>query len=119
MADKPVLLGREDSTSAPPGMDGESVAGVFQLAGALRSNDPMARHVTWRAGGHAAVSYAPHDLDDLARFLSTLRPDESLMAVGLGSNLLVRDGGFSGTVVFTHGALNRLYLEPVSYTHLQ
>lgn len=82
------------------------------LMGSLHSNDPMARHVTWRAGGPAAVSYTPRDLDDLARFLSSLRPDESLMAVGLGSNLLVRDGGFSGTVVFTHGALSRLQLEP-------
>lgn len=65
----------------------------------------MAGHVSWRAGGRAARAYFPVDLDDLAEFLRCLRPDEPLLCVGLGSNLLVRDGGFDGTVVFSHGAL--------------
>ena len=64
----------------------------------------MARHVSWRAGGPAARLYAPADLDDLAGFLRQLPPAEPLLFVGLGSNLLVRDGGFAGTVVLTHAA---------------
>lgn len=81
------------------------------LRGELRENEPMARHVTWRAGGPARVAYFPADLADLAAFLRQLRRDEPLLFVGLGSNLLVRDGGFDGTVVFTHGALKAMHLE--------
>ena len=78
------------------------------LRGELRFNEPMARHVTWRAGGAAARAYVPADLDDLAAFLRATRIDEPLLFVGLGSNLLVRDGGFAGTVVFLHAVLGRL-----------
>jgi UDP-N-acetylmuramate dehydrogenase len=74
------------------------------LRGELKHNEPMARHVSWRAGGPAARFYAPADLDDLAAFLRQLPPAEPLLFVGLGSNLLVRDGGFAGTVVLTHAA---------------
>ncbi len=74
------------------------------LRGELQANEPMARHVSWRAGGPAARFYAPADLDDLAAFLRQLPPAEPLLFVGLGSNLLVRDGGFAGTVVLTHAA---------------
>jgi UDP-N-acetylmuramate dehydrogenase len=78
------------------------------IRGELRFNEPMARHVTWRAGGTAARAYLPADLDDLAAFLRATRIDEPLLFIGLGSNLLVRDGGFKGTVVFLHAALGRL-----------
>ncbi|MCX7897372.1 MAG: UDP-N-acetylmuramate dehydrogenase [Rhodocyclaceae bacterium] len=77
----------------------------------LRANEPMARHVTWRAGGAAACACFPRDLADLAQFLSQLRHDEPLLMVGLGSNLLVRDGGFDGAAIFTHDALATLRLE--------
>jgi UDP-N-acetylmuramate dehydrogenase len=75
----------------------------------------MARHVSWRAGGNVAQAYLPADLDDLVGFMRALRHDEPLMIVGLGSNLLVRDGGYNGTVVFTHGVrrgLSELRIEP-------
>lgn len=78
----------------------------------IRVNEPMARHVTWRTGGPVARAAFPRDLDDLAAFLRTLRRDEPLLMVGLGSNLLIRDGGFDGTAVFTHGALSTLRREP-------
>ena len=81
------------------------------LRGVLRHNEPMARHVSWRAGGAAAHSYEPADLEDLCAFLSCLRRDEPVLFVGLGSNLLVRDGGYAGTVVLTHRALNVLRRE--------
>lgn len=82
-----------------------------KFRGELRSNEPMAKHVSWRAGGAVARAYFPADLDDLADFLRALRHDEPLLFVGLGSNLLVRDGGFHGTVIFTHGRLATLRLE--------
>jgi len=76
--------------------------------GELRIDLPMSEHVSWRAGGIAARAYFPTDLEDLVLFLASLRHDEPLLFVGLGSNLLVRDGGFEGTVVFTRDALSQL-----------
>jgi UDP-N-acetylmuramate dehydrogenase len=70
--------------------------------GVLRLDEPMGRHVSWRTGGIAARSYAPADAADLAAFLAGLPPNEPVCFVGLGSNLLVRDGGFRGTVVLMH-----------------
>jgi UDP-N-acetylmuramate dehydrogenase len=81
------------------------------LRGTLRHNVPMHRHTSWRAGGAAERVYQPADLDDLQVFLRSLPSDEPLYAVGLGSNLLVRDGGLRGTVLLLHGALNALRLE--------
>ena len=75
------------------------------LRGVLREDEPMARHVSWRAGGRARVFYQPANVRDMCAFLRTRSPDEPILFVGLGSNLLVRDGGFDGTVVFTHHAL--------------
>jgi len=72
------------------------------LRGVLRLNEPMARHVSWRAGGAAGRAYVPADSADLAAFLVTLPRGEPVCFVGLGSNLLVRDGGFRGTVVLMH-----------------
>ena len=80
------------------------------LRGELRQAESMARHVTWRAGGIVDVAYTPADLADLQVFLRTRDANECLYFVGLGSNLLVRDGGWSGTVVFTHRALSHLRL---------
>jgi UDP-N-acetylmuramate dehydrogenase len=70
----------------------------------------MSRHVSWRAGGAVDRAYAPQDLDDLCTFLRSVRPEEPIYFVGLGSNLLVRDGGLRGTVVFTHWALRDITL---------
>jgi UDP-N-acetylmuramate dehydrogenase len=77
------------------------------LRGELRDREPMARHVSWRTGGAADRCYLPADVDDLASFLQRLPPGEPLLFVGLGSNLLVRDGGFRGTAVLTHSAARR------------
>jgi UDP-N-acetylmuramate dehydrogenase len=77
---------------------------LTDLRGVLKAGEPMARHVSWRAGGRAARFYAPADLEDLQTFLAQLPPHEPVLFVGLGSNLLVRDGGYAGTVVLTHGA---------------
>jgi UDP-N-acetylmuramate dehydrogenase len=79
-----------------------------RLRGELRLDEPMARHTSWRAGGAAARFYRPADLDDLVVFLSGLPADEPLLWLGLGSNLLVRDGGVRGTVIYTQGGLDHL-----------
>lgn len=76
--------------------------------GELRLDEPMTKHTSWRAGGVAKQFFQPADLDDLCGFLAALDPDEPLLWLGLGSNLLVRDGGFNGTVIFTLGALTEL-----------
>ena len=84
-----------------------NMAEIFQfdgLRGQLKQNEPMSRHVSWRCGGTADRFYVPADQDDLSAFLRQLPPDEPLLFVGLGSNLLVRDGGWRGTVVMTHAA---------------
>jgi UDP-N-acetylmuramate dehydrogenase len=73
----------------------------------------MSRHVSWRAGGVAERAYLPADLDDLCVFLRSTDPEEPVHFVGLGSNLLVRDGGLRGTVVFTHWALRNIALGAV------
>lgn len=81
------------------------------LRGKLMRAEPMRRHVSWRAGGIADRAYLPADLDDLRVFLISLPPEEPVLFVGLGSNLLVRDGGLRGTVIFTHNTLKRFLLE--------
>src|SRR5258708_6045971 len=78
---------------------------MTSLRGILRENEPMSRHVSWRAGGRARWFYQPADVLDLAAFLRLRDPSEPVLIVGLGSNLLVRDGGFAGAVIFTHHAL--------------
>ena len=74
-------------------------------------DEPMSRHVSWRAGGAAQRVYQPADLADLQRFVQQTPSDEPLVAVGLGSNLLVRDGGFRGTVLLMVGALTELRMD--------
>ena len=81
------------------------------LRGQWAEHVSMAKHVSWRAGGVARRTYVPADLDDLAAMLASLPADEPVLFVGLGSNLLVRDGGYNGTIVFLHAALNELHVE--------
>jgi len=72
------------------------------LRGRLAHDAPLARHTTWRAGGRADRLYVPADRDDLAAFVRTLPAREPITVIGLGSNLLVRDGGVRGTVILMH-----------------
>ncbi len=65
----------------------------------LRRDEPMARHTSWRVGGPADIYFEPPDLPALQAFLVDLPARTPLLWVGLGSNLLVRDGGFRGAVV--------------------
>jgi UDP-N-acetylmuramate dehydrogenase len=76
----------------------------MNMADTLHFREPMARHVSWRAGGVADRFFTPPGIEALAEFLRSLPREEPLLFVGLGSNLLVRDGGFRGTVVLMHSA---------------
>ena len=85
-------------------VDGEKLLaslgpGVNDLKGRLTPDAPMDR-VTWfQAGGLAELMFQPHDVEDLTAFLKLLPEDVPLTVVGVGSNLLVRDGGIPGVVV--------------------
>lgn len=70
-----------------------------EYRGRLCFGEEMARHTSWRAGGHAHRYFEPEAVDDLILFLRELPASEPLLWLGLGSNLLVRDGGFPGTVI--------------------
>lgn len=80
------------------------------LQGELLLDYPLARHTSWRVGGNAARCYRPKNLQDLANFLKQLPSNEPLTWLGLGSNVLIRDGGIDGTVILTVNRLNQLTL---------
>jgi len=71
-------------------------------------NEPMSRHLSWRAGGNAKCYFTPADIEDLSTLLASLPDDEAILWLGLGSNTLVRDGGFDGTVIALQRIMNEL-----------
>lgn len=71
----------------------------LEVLGEIRYDEPMSRHTSWRAGGPAETFFIPASIDDLAGFLAELDADTPLFWLGVGSNLLVRDGGLPGVVV--------------------
>ncbi len=81
------------------------------MNGQLLRNEPLSRHTSWRVGGPADRYYEPAGREDLASFVRSLPAQEPILWLGLGSNLLVRDGGWRGTVISLHGALEELRLE--------
>lgn len=78
------------------------------MSGTLLINEPMARHTSWRVGGPADRYYEPASRDDLIAFVRELPRSEPILWIGLGSNLLVRDGGLRGTVIALQGTVERL-----------
>jgi UDP-N-acetylmuramate dehydrogenase len=78
---------------------------------------PMSKHTSWHAGGPADLFFIPRDTADLAAFIRRLPPDLPLLWIGLGSNLLVRDGGVRGAVISTHGALGTLERSSATRIH--
>ncbi len=78
------------------------------IRGQLLRDESMARHVSWRSGGAATLAFIPADLPDLQVFIAQVPANQPIVFVGLGSNFLVRDGGFEGVIVLmhdTHGAM--------------
>ena len=82
--------------------------------GDYRRDEPLSRHCSWRCGGPADHFFAPADRTELVQFLADHAVDP-LFWIGLGSNLLIRDGGLRGTVIST-GQLGRLHWTDI--THL-
>lgn len=76
------------------------------VRGTFRRHEPMSLHTSWRVGGAADFFFVPSDLEDLSAFLRWLPDDVPVVWLGLGSNLLIRDGGFRGAVVCTHKGLS-------------
>jgi len=72
-----------------------------QHRGELRIDEPLSRHTAWGIGGPAKRFYRPEGIADLAAFIKSLPGGEPIFWLGLGSNLLVRDGGIEGTVIAT------------------
>jgi UDP-N-acetylmuramate dehydrogenase len=70
-----------------------------RVTGRLTENAPLAPLVWFKSGGTAEWLFEPRDISDLCDFLSGLNPTVPVMALGLGSNLIVRDGGVAGVVV--------------------
>ena len=83
-----------------------TIAPEFALR--VKRNEPMSRHTSWHVGGPAEVFFNPRDRADLAAFLRSLPEEVLVQWIGLGSNLLVRDGGIRGVVISTLGTLDRL-----------
>ncbi len=76
-----------------------SLASIPDVAGKLTPNAPLAPLVWFKSGGAADWLFEPKDLADLQDFLRALDPSVPVMALGLGSNMIVRDGGVPGVVV--------------------
>ncbi|MEX0374032.1 UDP-N-acetylmuramate dehydrogenase [Spiribacter pallidus] len=79
------------------------------LRGRLRQGVAMARYTTWRVGGPADQLYEPADASDLGAFMGSDQRLEPLFWLGLGSNLLVRDGGVRGTVIRLQKGLGAIH----------
>ena len=79
-----------------------------EFSGRVQYEVPMSKYTSWHAGGPADLYFVPRDVNDLAAFLRQLPAEVPVLWVGLGSNLLVRDGGIRGAVIATHGALGSL-----------
>jgi len=89
----------------------------LSLHGILLNDEPMAKHTSWRIGGTADNFYTPADKEDLADFMQQFSENENYLFLGLGSNLLVRDSGYRGTVISLKGCLSDI--EVVGENRLQ
>ncbi|MEO1904297.1 MAG: FAD-binding protein, partial [Methylococcales bacterium] len=80
------------------------------LKGRLLRDAKLAKYTSWHVGGPADQLYFPFDRGDLVKFLSVLPVEEPVFFMGMGSNLLIRDGGIRGTVVNTRGRLKEMLI---------
>ena len=88
-----------------------NVAEIITYRGKLLFDEPMSKHTSWRVGGTADRYYVPANLEDLQLYLASLEPNTAINWVGLGSNMLVRDGGIRGVVIAPLSALKQLELQ--------
>ena len=80
------------------------------LRGHMLQHEVLAKYTSWRVGGVAELMYIPADKQDLQQFIEGLTFDEKVFWLGLGSNLLIRDGGIRGTVINTRGKVKQMNL---------
>jgi len=80
----------------------------MRARGELLREEPMSRHTSWRAGGPAELFFIPSSVEDLQAFLRELDAEIPIFWLGVGSNLLVRDGGIRGVVISATGILKNL-----------
>jgi UDP-N-acetylmuramate dehydrogenase len=99
------------------GVEVSEVAELPKVRGKLTAGAPLAPLVWFKSGGRAQWLFEPADADDLAEFLRGLDPDVPVMALGLGSNMIVRDGGVPGVVVRLGKAFAQI--EPLDETSLR
>jgi len=85
-----------------------ATAANMSVQGELRYDESMSRHTSWRAGGPAETFFIPASIDDLSTFLAELDPNTPIFWHGVGSNLLVRDGGLPGVVISATKILRQL-----------
>jgi len=78
------------------------------MEGVLLKNEPLARYTSWRVGGMAERFYKPSCIADLQNYLSSLANEENVVWLGLGSNVLIRDGGIKGSVIYTRGCVSEI-----------
>jgi UDP-N-acetylmuramate dehydrogenase len=80
------------------------------VQGQLLLEENLTKYNTWRVGGKARQLYKPKSIEDVAVFLQSLAKKEPIAFLGLGSNSLIREEGFRGTVVLTQGCLKNITL---------
>ncbi len=80
----------------------------LEVQGEIRYDEPMSRHTSWRVGGPAEVFFIPASIEDLASFLANLDAETPLFWHGVGTNLLVRDGGLPGVVISATSMLKHM-----------
>lgn len=78
--------------------------------GKLLQNEKMSKYTSWRVGGIADAMYLPTDKQDLINFIKNQDENTPLFWLGLGSNLLVLDGGIRGIVINTRGRLKEMFV---------
>lgn len=86
-----------------PDISGDLRGLMPELRGRLGANHPLALYTWFRVGGPAQILFAPADEDDLAYFLKRLPQEIPITIIGLGSNMIVRDGGVPGVVIRLSG----------------
>jgi UDP-N-acetylmuramate dehydrogenase len=94
-----------------PDITADLKAKMPQTRGRLLANQPLAELTWFRSGGPAQVMFMPEDENDLAYFLKSLAPDMPVTVIGLGSNLIVRDGGVPGIVIRLGRGFNEVSVE--------
>jgi UDP-N-acetylmuramate dehydrogenase len=87
-------------------------AQMSQLRGRLVPNQPLAEFTWFRVGGPAQLLFMPEDEQDLAYFLAHLPAEIPVTVIGLGSNLIVRDGGVPGVVIRLGRGFSNVAAEP-------